>query len=100
MQKHSIIVKDIVVKSQENTVLEGISFSLESKQHLAILGDSGSGKTTLAKALARKIHFEGKIYINSGDITETYTRIQLIEQRYAFKNLSGTFRFLLSATLQ
>ncbi|MEO8823681.1 MAG: ATP-binding cassette domain-containing protein, partial [Ginsengibacter sp.] len=93
MERPSIIVKDLLIKNQENAVLEGISFSLQSNEHLAILGNSESGKTTLAKALAGKIHFDGKVYINSGDITETHTRIQLIEQRYSFKNLSGTSDF-------
>ena len=65
MQNPSIIVKDLVVKNQDNAVLDGFSFSLCNKQHFALLGGSGSGKTTLAKALAGKIHFEGKIVINS-----------------------------------
>lgn len=93
MKKPSIIVKDLVVKNQDKAVLDGVSFSLGNKQHFALLGDSESGKTTLAKALAGKIHFEGKIDINSEGIAGTHTRIQLIEQRYAFKNLSGTSDF-------
>ncbi len=89
MNKTSIIVKDLVVKTQENTVLDRISFSLQQNQHLAILGNAGSGKTLLVKALAGKIHFEGKIFINSDDVTEMHTRIKMVEQRYSFKNLSG-----------
>ena len=50
MQKPSIIVKDLVVKTQDTVVFDGISFSLRSTEHLAILGNSGSGKTALAKA--------------------------------------------------
>ena len=91
MQTPSIIVKDLVVKMQENAVLDGISFSLLPGQHLAILGNAESGKTTLAKAIAGKIHFSGNIDLKS--ITDTATRIQLIEQRYSFKNLSGTSEF-------
>lgn len=89
MQKPSIIVKDLVVKTQDKTVLDGISFSLPANESLAILGASESGKTTLAKALAGKLHFEGKIFINSDDVTEMHTRTKLVEQRYSFKNLSG-----------
>ncbi|MEO8820915.1 MAG: ATP-binding cassette domain-containing protein, partial [Ginsengibacter sp.] len=89
MQKPSIIVTDLVVKTQDISVLDGISFSLLPNEHLAILGASESGKTTLAKALAGKLHYEGKIFINSDDVTEMHTRIKFVEQRYSFKNLSG-----------
>ena len=93
MQKPSIIVKDLVVKTQENTVLDGISFSLLPNQHLAILGNAESGKTTLAKAIAGKMHFSGNISTDFTDITEMPTRIELVEQRYSFKNLSGISEF-------
>ncbi len=65
MNKPAIIVKDLIVKTQDNTVLDGISFSLLRNQHLAVLGNAGSGKTTLAKALAGKIHWNGKISFDS-----------------------------------
>lgn len=93
MQKPSIIVKDVVVKTQEQIVLDGISFSLQRNQHLAILGNAESGKTTLAKAIAGKVHFSGNIFIDFKNTTGTHTRIELVEQRYAFKNLSGTSGF-------
>lgn len=93
MQKPSIIVKDLVVKTQEQTVLDGISFSLLPNQHLAILGNAESGKTTLAKAIAGKMHFSGNIFTDFNNITGTHTRIELVEQRYSFKNLSGISEF-------
>src|SRR6185437_12904924 len=93
MQTPSIIVKDLVVKTQEQTVLDGISFSLQDDQHLAILGNAESGKTTLAKAIAGKMHFSGNIFIDFENVTETHTRIEFVEQRYSFKNLSGTSEF-------
>ncbi|MEO8852185.1 MAG: ATP-binding cassette domain-containing protein, partial [Ginsengibacter sp.] len=91
MQKLSIIVKDLGVKTQEATVLDGISFSLQQNQHLAILGNAESGKTTLAKAIAGKIHFSGNV--NVANVTGMPVRIELVEQRYSFKNLSGTSEF-------
>ncbi|HEY5464136.1 MAG TPA: ATP-binding cassette domain-containing protein [Hanamia sp.] len=93
MKNASLIVKDLVVKMQDNTVLDEISFSLEPKQHLAILGDGESGKTTLAKAIAGKIHFFGNISTDSENITGMHTRVDLVEQRYSFKNLSGISDF-------
>jgi len=93
MNKPSIIVKDLVVKMQEKTVLDGISFSLLPNHHLAILGSAESGKTTLVNAIAGRIYFSGNIFTDCSDITGTHTRIQFIQQRYAFKNLSGTSQF-------
>jgi molybdate transport system ATP-binding protein len=91
MQKPSIIVKDLYIKTQEKTVLDGVSFTLQQGQHLALLGDSGSGKTTLANAITHKIHF-------TGDITTIFDpslslAIEMVEQRYSFKNLSGITDF-------
>jgi len=93
MQKPSIIVKDLVVKTREQTVLDGISFSLQQNEHVAILGDAESGKTTLAKALSGKIHYSGNIFTDFSDITTMPVRINFVEQRYSFKNLSGISEF-------
>ena len=93
MQKPSIIVKDLVVKTQDNTVLDGISFSLLPNQHLAILGNAESGKTILAKAIAGKIHYSGNVFTDFKYMTGMHTRIELVEQRYSFKNLSGISEF-------
>ena len=93
MQKPSIIVKDLVVKMQERTVFDGVSFSLQKNQHLAILGNAESGKTTLAKAIAGKIHFSRKIVTDFSNVTVMPTRISFVEQRYSFKNLSGISEF-------
>ena len=93
MQKPSLIVKDIIVKTPDKTVLDGISFSLLPNEHLAILGNSESGKTTLAKALSGKIHFSGTVFAGLNNVTENHTRTYLVEQRYNFKNLSGMSEF-------
>ena len=90
MNKTSIMVKDLVVKTQDKTVLDGISFSLQQNEHLAILGNAGSGKTLLAKALAGKIHYNGRI---SFDFNSEKKKIELVEQRYSFKNLCGVSDF-------
>ena len=92
MQKPSIILKDLVVKTHENTILDGISFSIFPNQHLAILGNADSGKTTLAEAIARKIHDSGTVVIDA-DNTTMHVRIGFVAQRYLFKNLSGISEF-------
>ena len=90
MKTASTIVKDLVLKTRDKTVLDGISFSLQPDQHLAILGNAGSGKTFLAKALAGKTHYNGHITFG---IKEAKARVELVEQRYIFKNLSGISDF-------
>ena len=44
-------VKDLKKSFGDAEVLKGISFSLEEKNVLAIIGSSGSGKTTLLRCL-------------------------------------------------
>jgi len=82
-----IIVTNLSVKLQGNTLLDGISFSLQLNQHLAIVGASGSGKTTLAKALCGKVFHQGTVEF-SGKST-----INFVEQHYHFKTRSNTQDF-------
>jgi len=82
-----IIVTNLSVKLQGNTLLDGISFSLQLNQHLAIVGASGSGKTTLAKALCGKVFHQGTVEF-SGKLT-----INFVEQHYHFKTRSNTQDF-------
>ena len=90
MNKTSIIVKDLVIKTQGDTVLDGISFSLQQNQHLALLGNAGSGKTALLKALSGSMNYNGKICLNS---SSEKTHVEIVEQRYSFKNLCGISDF-------
>ena len=63
MNQPSIIVNNLEVKMQGNTVLDDVSFLLNNDEHLAITGESGSGKTILAKALAGQLFHKGIIEI-------------------------------------
>lgn len=87
MQQPSIIVKDLHVKLQGHTLLDGISFSLNKGQHLAIAGASGSGKTTLAKAICGKVFHQGTVELQGK------LRINFVEQHYHFKTRSNTQDF-------
>lgn len=65
-------------------MLDGLSFSLEKNENLAIIGPSGSGKTMLGLALAKKIFYRGEIsYAND-------EKIVWVEQQHHFKNLQHT----------
>lgn len=52
-------------------VLEDISFEINKKEKISIVGLNGAGKTTLVKLICRLYHpTNGKIYINGHDIFE------------------------------
>ena len=60
----------LTMKFGEETVLQDVSFAVESGETLAILGRSGSGKTTLLKILAGLETAEaGGVKLGSQDIT-------------------------------
>src|SRR6478609_11243936 len=88
MNNASIIVNNLFVKQQGNTMLDAVSFQLNSDTHLAIIGSSGSGKTTLVKALSGKIFFQGTIEFGAEKPS-----ISFVEQHYHFKNRSNTNDF-------
>jgi ABC-type multidrug transport system fused ATPase/permease subunit len=51
-------------------VLQGVSFELQAREKLGIVGRSGSGKSTLSKAILRFAEpSEGKIVIDGIDVT-------------------------------
>lgn len=79
-------VEDLTVNRSGKNVLDGISFSLDEGESLAITGPSGSGKTLLGLALAKKIFYRGEIkHGNNID-----SNIVWVEQQHHFKNLQHT----------
>jgi molybdate transport system ATP-binding protein len=88
MAQTSIIAKNIIVRQQNNLVLNDISFALNKGEHLLITGASGSGKTTLAKALTSKIFNKGSV-----EFAIKQPKVILVEQHYYFKSLSNTNDF-------
>ncbi|KAF9080570.1 hypothetical protein BGX23_001955 [Mortierella sp. AD031] len=84
----AIEVKDLELKYAPDleTVLRGISFKVESRQKIGVVGRTGSGKSTLALSLFRfvepvagSIHVDG---INIGDIglDDLRSRLTIIPQ--------------------
>ncbi|MDP4262285.1 MAG: ABC transporter ATP-binding protein [Bacteroidota bacterium] len=59
--------------SENNFVLEHLSFSIKPGEKIAIVGVNGSGKTTLIKLLCRIYDpTEGTIYINGTDLRDIH----------------------------
>lgn len=52
----------------ERTAVDGVSFSVESGESVAIVGPNGAGKSTFARALAGLQSFEGEITWNGEDV--------------------------------
>lgn len=61
-------VKNIAKQFGQTAILKGVSFDMESKQTLAILGRSGCGKTTLLKIMAGLMSGEGEVWLNGENI--------------------------------
>ena len=59
-------VKNLNVSYGASSVLEGVSFSLDKGDALAVIGPNGSGKTTLFKAILGAMPYEGEIKIAPG----------------------------------
>jgi len=55
--------------TEENPILNGLSFSLESGKHYAFVGVNGAGKTTITKLLTGLYdEYEGEILINNKEL--------------------------------
>ncbi|MDQ5968999.1 MAG: Cell division ATP-binding protein FtsE [Patescibacteria group bacterium] len=74
--------------------LEDISFSIEPKEFISIVGHSGAGKTTLLKMfLAEEKPSKGKIFFESNDIS-TLNRNQINDFRRKVGVVFQDFRLL------
>lgn len=71
-------VKDLSVTIGKTPVLEGVSFTVEPGDVVAIIGPNGAGKTTLLKALLGAVPYEGRI------IWHQIPRIGYVPQRFNF----------------
>ncbi|OUL56494.1 ABC transporter ATP-binding protein [Pseudoalteromonas ulvae] len=80
-----ISVSDLCFRRQDGaevqTLFDGLSFTINAHEHLALLGDSGSGKTTLLHLLAGLLSpNSGQIEVN-GERISAYNAQQLAHYR-------------------
>ncbi len=68
MNKELLKINDLTVryqtKSDEVTAVNGVSFSVNEGEFLAVIGSSGCGKTSVLSAVAGLIDYEGDIIFN------------------------------------
>ena len=79
--KEKIIVKDLVKKFGENTVLNNINTTINEGDVVCIIGPSGSGKSTFLRCLNRlEEATSGSILISGDDLTAEKTNLNQIRQ--------------------
>jgi cell division transport system ATP-binding protein len=82
------------IYADSSVALEDISFSVEPKEFVSIVGHSGAGKTTLLKMfLAEEKPTQGKIFFESADI-HTLTRNQINDFRRKVGVVFQDFRLI------
>ena len=72
----AIRTTDLVFTYNDRIVLDGIQFSVQPGEMVALLGPNGSGKTTLLKIFAGILHGQGQINMNGRDV-RSYGRREL-----------------------
>ena len=79
--KEKIIVKDLVKKFGENTVLNNINTTINEGDVVCIIGPSGSGKSTFLRCLNRlEETTSSSILISGDDLTAEKTNLNQIRQ--------------------
>jgi len=87
-------VSKIYVNSSTQTALKDISFSVEPKEFVSIVGQSGAGKTTLLKLLiAEDKPTDGKVFLDSVNV-HAIPRRDLPEIRRKIGVIFQDFRLL------
>ncbi len=75
-------VKNLVKKFDKNVVLNGISFTVDKGDVVAIIGPSGCGKTTLLRCLDMiEKPTSGDIYFEGVNLNDEHTNLSKIRQK-------------------
>lgn len=88
----SIEVKNLIKKFQDRTIINNISFKVESGEILAIVGFSGSGKSTVLKLICGLLERDSGEIITSGDIAMVFQYSALIDSLNISDNISFALR--------
>ena len=78
-------VKDLVKSFGDNTVLNGISFSVEQGEVVVIIGPSGTGKSTLLRCInCLAPPDSGKVWLDGIEVTDPHNNVNLLRQDIGF----------------
>lgn len=99
-----IAVDNLKFSYSENNLfaLNGISFSVNKGEHLAIVGESGSGKSTITKLLTGQITPQGGnvsiggVDINAINSESIFEKVSIVAQEPVFFNMSIKENLLLA----
>ncbi len=89
----SIEVKNLVKKFGDKTVIDNVSFKVNDKETLAVVGFSGSGKSTILKLICGLIPKDsGEIITSEGDIAMVFQYSALFDSLNVSDNISFALR--------
>ncbi|MFV0604713.1 MAG: ATP-binding cassette domain-containing protein [Niabella sp.] len=86
-------IQNLSIRYGYKTVLENLSFTINSGEQWAISGESGSGKTTLGHAIANYQKYEDSISIQFNPQCSLPEKVLFVENWYRFTNLEGDRNF-------
>ncbi|MBV7390380.1 amino acid ABC transporter ATP-binding protein [Enterococcus alishanensis] len=76
-----IVVKNLVKKFGDNTVLDDLNLTIKEGEVVCIIGPSGSGKSTFLRCLNRlEDPTSGQILVDGQDLTSKETNINAVRQ--------------------
>ncbi|GEN49631.1 ABC transporter ATP-binding protein [Alkalibacterium pelagium] len=89
MSDHQLEISNISFKTDSQSILESISFSVEKGERVTITGPSGGGKSTLLKIIGNIINpTDGKVLFHGENIQETDPLKYRQKVSYFFQNAS------------
>ena len=63
-----IVFENVMIKLNDNTILQDLNFRIKKNENVAIIGDNGSGKTVISKTMLGFFDYTGNIYIGKYNI--------------------------------
>ena len=78
-----ITAKDLTVRYENTTALEKVSFTIEEKEFIGIIGPNGGGKTTLVKAMLGLIKAnEGSIQLDEDEVIGYVPQVTTFDRKF------------------